>query len=59
MNIVPIAAYVFIKNIYLLENENQNLDEDDKVLVNMCGTPDYTAPEMIKKEKYGLSVDVW
>jgi calcium/calmodulin-dependent protein kinase I len=28
-------------------------------LVTRCGTPGYTAPEVLMKQKYGLEVDVW
>ena len=29
------------------------------MLSKVCGTPDYTVPEMIQKKKYGFSVDMW
>lgn len=34
-------------------------NHDYKVLTDMVGTPDYTAPEMIQRKKYDFSVDMW
>ncbi len=28
-------------------------------LATRCGTPGYTAPEVLMRKKYGLEVDVW
>ena len=28
-------------------------------MTELCGTPAYVAPEIIKKQRYGLEVDMW
>jgi len=37
------------------------LDPDcpDACLSNLCGTPGYVAPEILKRHKYGAAVDMW
>jgi len=35
------------------------LIKNDLKTLTICGTPSYNAPEMIKKNKYDFSVDIW
>ncbi|ETO04605.1 hypothetical protein RFI_32791 [Reticulomyxa filosa] len=54
------------KNVYVAEEWNMKLIDfglagscKNQLLKTPCGTPNYVAPEILRKEKYGVSVDMW
>ncbi|ETO07632.1 hypothetical protein RFI_29761 [Reticulomyxa filosa] len=54
------------KNVYVREEWNIKLIDFGlagsckyELLKTPCGTPNYVAPEILRKEKYGISVDMW
>ena len=40
-------------------NSKQNVGENDMIMYSMCDTPEYLAPEIIKKVQYNRSADWW
>jgi len=54
------------KEVYVKEEWNMKLIDFGlagsckyELLKTPCGTPNYVAPEILRKEKYGVSVDMW
>jgi len=55
------------KDVYVSEEWNMKLIDfglagsckNNHLLSTPCGTPNYVAPEILRKEKYGISVDMW
>ena len=33
--------------------------DDNTRMHDVCGTPGYTAPEMVEHDEYGLALDIW
>ena len=40
-------------------NSKQNVGENDVIMYSMFDSPEYLAPEIIKKVKYNKEVDWW
>jgi len=54
------------KSVYVPDEWNMKLIDfglagscRKELLKTPCGTPNYVAPEILRKEKYGISVDMW
>ena len=49
-----------IKNIKIADfGLAVKLNNDDEMTKGIAGTPDYTAPEVLKEQYYGKKIDVW
>lgn len=53
------ASYDLIKIADFGESKADVGPAESNNLFTYCGTPDYMAPEIIKGEPYGVSVDIW
>jgi len=54
------------KDVYVAEEWNMKLIDfglagscKNSLLKTPCGTPNYVAPEILRKQKYGVSIDMW
>lgn len=50
---------VFEKNRIKLTDFSWAIKCPKRNLTTLCGTPEYLAPELVSKQKYGKEVDVW
>lgn len=46
-------------NLKLVDFGLSNSIKDKTALTTMCGSPAYTAPELLGGKKYGKPVDIW